>query len=67
LNRGFTKPKRNGDKGILQPDCYIFPLKYINTWKAGRSHWGKITKSKLLGHAEYKNRWDLIAKFLKKI
>jgi hypothetical protein len=23
LNRGYTKPKRNGDKGILAPDCHI--------------------------------------------
>lgn len=66
LNRGYTSPKRNGEKGILPPDCYVFPLKYVNSWKNERSNWGKVTKSKLVGYSEYKNRWDLIGRFLRK-
>ena len=66
LNRGYTKQKSNGDNGVLPPDCYVFPLEYVDTWKTDRSNWGKITKSKLSGFKDYKNRWDLIEKFLKK-
>lgn len=64
LNRGYTKPKRDGNKGVSEPVFYVFPLTYVSIWKTKRSDWGKITKSRLIGHNEYKNRWDLIRAFL---
>ncbi|MFP5438837.1 MAG: hypothetical protein ACLGH8_13710 [Bacteroidia bacterium] len=64
LNRGFTKIKKNGDSGIMAPDCYIFPISYIIEAAKEKSGWGKITKSKLKNFADYKNRWELVSDFL---
>ena len=29
LNRGFSRLKKNGDKGISDPEFYVFPISYI--------------------------------------
>jgi hypothetical protein len=29
LNRGYSKPRKNGDTGIKDPDFYILPISYI--------------------------------------
>lgn len=64
LNRGYNKPKKNGETGIMAPDFYIFPVDYVIEASKYKSSWDKIPKSKLPDIQNYKNRWDLIADFL---
>lgn len=64
LNRGYTKPKKNGESGIMTPDFYVFPVAYVIEAGKDKASWGKISKSKLKNYQEYKNKWDLISDFL---
>jgi len=66
LNRGYSKPKKNGDTGIADPDFYIFPMSYIKKVRDPKNKWGKIVKNRLIVMENYKNQWNLIDKFLKK-
>jgi len=29
LNRGYSRPKKNGDKGVREPEFYVFPISYV--------------------------------------
>jgi hypothetical protein len=29
LNRGYPKPRKNGDKGIKAPEFYVMPISYV--------------------------------------
>jgi hypothetical protein len=29
LNRGYSRPRKNGDTGIKEPGFYVFPISYI--------------------------------------
>jgi hypothetical protein len=29
LNRGYNKAKKNGDKGVLEPECFVLPVAYV--------------------------------------
>lgn len=64
LNRGYKKIKKNGETGVREPECFVFPIDYVKGIIV-KSEWGKIPKSKMVGHSEYKNRWDLIKDALK--
>ncbi|WP_129750060.1 hypothetical protein [Flavobacterium beibuense] len=64
LNRGFDKPKKNGETGIMAPTCYVFPVEYIKIAAEDRSGWGKISKSKLKDYQDFQDKWDLIQEFL---
>lgn len=64
LNRGYKKPKKDGDTGIKSPDCYVFPVKYVEAIEAAKGGWGKIPKSRMIDFEEYKNKWKLIQEFL---
>ena len=66
LNRGFSRPKKNGDKGIKEPEFYILPVSYVKRVRDPKNKWGKITKNRLKGIEKYKDRWDLITTDLKK-
>ena len=61
LNRGYAKPKKNGDCGIMPPDFYVLPIAWVNSVHDPANGWGKINKSRLAGIAEFKDRWDLIS------
>jgi hypothetical protein len=58
LNRGYSRPKKSGDDGVRPPDFYILPIKYVRSVRDSNNEWGKITKSRLKGIDEYKDRWD---------
>ncbi len=64
LNRGFGIPKKNGDSGIMPPEFYILPIAWVENVRDPANAWGKITKNRLTGITEYKDRWDLISAHL---
>jgi hypothetical protein len=64
LNRGFSKPKKSGDKGIADPEFYVFPISYIKKVKDPKNEWGKIVKNRLVDMEQYRDRWDLIRDYL---
>ena len=64
LNRGYSKPRKNGDTGIREPEFYVFPISYIMQVKDPNNEWGKIVKNRLVGSEQYKNKWELIRNFL---
>ena len=64
LNRGYTKPRKNGDRGIKDPDFYVMPVSYVLDVRDPNNNWGKIVKSSLIGIEQYEDRWDLIGGFL---
>lgn len=66
LNRGYSKPRKNGDTGIREPEFYIFPISYIKEVRDPNNEWGKVVRNRLLGFEKYQDRWDLIQKFLVK-
>ena len=66
LNRGYSRPRKNGDKGVTEPDFYIFPISYINKVRDPNNEWGKIAKNRFIGLEKYQNQWGLIQEFLEK-
>ena len=66
LNRGYPKPKKNGDNGIKDPDFYILPISYVLEVRDPDNDWGKITKNRLIDLNQYENRWDMIRDFINK-
>jgi hypothetical protein len=66
LNRGFSKPKKSGNTGIRDPEFFVIPVSYILRVRDPDNEWGKITRSRLAGIEQYKDRWDLISEFLSK-
>jgi len=64
LNRGYQRTRRNGDNGIKKPTFFIFPIDYVKKISDPNNNWGKITKSKMLNHEDFEDRWDLIRKSL---
>lgn len=66
LNRGYQKPKINGDKGIKDPDFYVLPISYVLEVRDPGNNWGKITRNRLENLDQYGNRWGLIQDFINK-
>jgi len=64
LNRGYPRPKKNGDDGVKPPEFYVLPVSYVKKVRDPNNAWGKIVKSRLVGIEKYRDRWDLIADFL---
>lgn len=64
LNRGYKNPRKDGSDGVKSPEFYIFPINYIKKVRDPNNNWGKIAKSRLIEIEKYKERWDLIEKYL---
>lgn len=64
LNRGYPKPKKNGDSGVREPDFYVMPISYVRRVRDPKNSWGKIVKSRLTDIGQYKDKWSLINEFL---
>ena len=64
LNRGYSKPKKNGDTGINEPEFYVLPISYVEQVRDPNNNWGKIVKSRLVDIEKFKDQWSLIANFL---
>ena len=64
LNRGYSKPKKNGDRGIKDPDFYVMPVSYVLEVIDPKNEWGKIVKNRLTAINQFEDRWELIREFL---
>lgn len=64
LNRGFNKPKRNGDKGIREPEFFVLPIAWVEGARDPKNKWGKITRNRLAGIEQYQNGWTAVKEFL---
>ncbi|OEU70509.1 MAG: hypothetical protein BA863_04465 [Desulfovibrio sp. S3730MH75] len=64
LNRGYSKPRKNGDTGIKEPEFYILPISYIMQVRDPNNEWDKIVKNRLVDLGKYQNQWSLIQDFL---
>lgn len=64
LNRGFNQVKSSGETGVLDPHFFVLPAAWVKEVRDPKNAWGKIVRSRLKGIEEYKDRWELIAKFL---
>lgn len=64
LNRGFAIAKKNGEKGIKEPEFYVLPISYVKKVRDPKNAWGKIVRSRLKGIEEYQNQWELVKGFL---
>jgi hypothetical protein len=64
LNRGYPKPKKNGDGGVKPPEFYILPIYYVLQVRDPNNDWGKITKNRLVDFEKYMDKWILIKDFL---
>jgi len=66
LNRGYGMPKKSSGDGIAPPEYYILPIDWVYSVRDPENAWGKIVKKRLAGIETFKDRWDLISKFLEK-
>ena len=64
LNRGYSKPRKNSDTGIKEPEFYVLPISYIHKVRDPNNEWGKIVKNRLVDLDKYQNQWGLIQGFL---
>lgn len=64
LNRGYAKPRKNGDTGIDDPQMYIVPTKVIKSVQDPSDSWHKVSFSKIPKLETYLNNWDIIKKYL---
>jgi hypothetical protein len=66
LNRGFSKPRKNGDFGISDPEMYIVPTSVIQGAQDPDDDWNKVSFSKIPNFKSYLSRWDLIKEAIQK-
>lgn len=64
LNRGFVRPKRNGDAGVRSPDFYVLPISYVKSVRDPKNSWGKINRNRLTEIEQFKDKWSAISGFL---
>jgi len=64
LNRGYSKPRKSGDTGIIDPEFYVLPISYVMKVRDPNNEWGKIVKSRLVELNKYRDQWGLIQDFL---
>ena len=64
LNRGYPKPRKNGDIGIKDPEFYVMPISYVEKVRDPENTWGKILKKNLTELDRYKDKWVLINDFM---
>lgn len=43
LNRGFKKTKKNGDRGVKDPEYFVLPITWVKKVRDLDNKWGKIT------------------------
>ena len=48
LNRGYAKPKKNGDRGVREPEFYVLPIRYVRRMRDPKNKWGKIVSNRLI-------------------
>jgi hypothetical protein len=65
LNRGFVRPKRDGDAGIRSRDFYVLPIEYVKSVRDPKNAWGKINRSRLSEIEQFIDNWSAISDFLR--
>jgi hypothetical protein len=65
LNRGYTRPRKNGGTGMKNPEFYVLPTPYVQKLRNPKSAWGHVAKARMSDLEQYRDRWDLINAFLK--
>lgn len=64
LNRGYAKPRKNGEKGIKEPQIYLVPTKIIKAAQDPDDNWRKVSLSKIPNLKSYQDNLDLLKKQL---
>jgi hypothetical protein len=64
LNRGYNKTKKNGDKGVREPEFYALPVAWVKGVRDTENKWGKIVRNRLAGIQQYENAWGAVKEFL---
>lgn len=59
LNRG----NKAGTGKVLAPEYFVFPVEAVQSAPRSKG-WGKVNVRSIVDYEDYKNRWDLIRKFL---
>ena len=60
LNRGFKYAKKSGETGVLEPQFYVLPIRYVRRCRDPRNKWGKIVRKRLANIEKYQDKWDSI-------
>ena len=60
LNRGYAKPRKNGDTGIKDPQMYVVPTDVIKKAQDPSDTWHKVSFSKIPNLDQYLNDWESI-------
>ena len=60
LNRGYAKPRKNGETGVKDPEMYVVPTKVIRKAQDPSDSWHKVSFSKIPNLDDYLNNWELI-------
>lgn len=66
LNRGYSKPRKNGDTGLKDPEMYVVPTKVIKKAQDPSDSWHKVSFSKIPNLNSYLNNWELVRNYLNK-
>lgn len=66
LNRGYAKPRKNGDAGIKDPEMYVVPTKVVQAAQDPTDSWHKVSFSKIPNFSSYLNNWEFIRMALEK-
>jgi len=64
LNRGYAKPRKNGDKGIKEPEIYLVPTKVIKSAQDPNDAWNKVSLSKIPNLESYRDNLGILKKEL---
>lgn len=64
LNRGYSKPRKNGETGIKDPELYVLPISYVKKIRDPDNEWGKVVKNRVVDLDKCKDQWGLIQDFL---
>ena len=66
LNRGFRYREKSADihHGRQEPQCYVFPVRIIQTAQDPANTWGKVFLRHVEDVEQYVNNWELVKAFL---
>jgi hypothetical protein len=66
LNRGYAKPRKNGDTGFKDPEIYVIPTEVVREAQDSNDEWHKVSFSKIPEFSKYLNNWEIIREALNK-
>ena len=60
LNRGYAKPRKNGESGVKDPEMYVIPTDVVRSAQDSSDGWNKVSFTKIPNIGSYLNNWELI-------